>query len=252
MPFLESTAVLIPALNEEGCVGETIRRWHNLGAGMVRVIDNGSVDATATAARAHGAEVVTEPRRGYGAAAARGLEGLPRNMECVLFSSADGSDRLDKMELASWQAHVDAGFDLIVGDRVSPAASREQLKAVQSFGNRLCCHLIALGWGVRFNDMGSLRLIRRAALERLSLRDRSFGWNVEMQVRAIEHGLNIVELPVRYHARAVGESKISGSFWGTVRAGRSILLMITTLWLTRNGARALSSELRPRLHQNPP
>ena len=235
--FLARTLVLIPALNEAGCVAATIENWRQLGARRVRVVDNGSTDDTAGIARQAGAEVVSETKRGYGAAAWRGLQGLPAEVEWILFSSADGSDRLTTDDIEQWQRQVDAGFDLLIGDRVTPAQSREHLKAVQGFGNALCCVLIELGWGRRFNDMGSLRLIRRTAIEQLALRDRSFGWNVEMQVRAIEHGFRIVELPVTYHPRAAGESKISGSFLGTIRAGHSILLMMMKLRLTKRKAR---------------
>jgi glycosyltransferase involved in cell wall biosynthesis len=232
-PFLDRTIVLIPALNEAPCIGPTVRAWRETGAARVRVVDNGSTDETVSMAREAGAEVVSEPRRGYGAAAWRGLQQLPDAVDWILFSSADGSDRLSEMELSEWQKAVDDGFDLIIGDRVSPAKSREHLKSVQSFGNSLCCWLIAAGWHRRFADMGSLRLVRRIAIERLQLQDRKFGWNVEMQVRAIEHGMRIAELPVGYHPRSAGRSKISGSFWGTIRAGVSIISMMTKLWLTR-------------------
>lgn len=233
MSFLQTTLVIIPALNEAACLAATVQSWRDLGAGWVRVVDNGSTDETAAVARAAGADVVMEPKRGYGAAAWRGLQGLPAEIEWILFSSADGSDQLSPKELNEWQRAVDSRMELIIGDRVSSAASREQLKLVQSFGNRLCCGLIALGWGRRFADMGSLRLIRRAVLERLALQDRGFGWNVEMQVRAIEHGVRIVEMPVAYHPRRAGRSKISGSFLGSFRAGRGILGMVFKLWRTR-------------------
>lgn len=232
--FLDRTLVLIPALNETECVAQTVASWKQFSARLVRVVDNGSTDNTAAIARRAGAEVVTEPRRGYGAAAWRGLQEVPAPIEWILFSSADGSDRLSPEELGHWQRHADQGSDLILGDRCSPTASRQHLKVIQNFGNRLCCLLIALGWGRRFNDMGSLRLIRRAALERLNLRDRGFGWNVEMQVRALERGLRVVELPVGYFPRLAGESKISGHLRGSIRAGWDILQMMATLWWTKD------------------
>lgn len=236
MPFNERTVVIIPALNEAACVRETVLEWRKAGFAEVLVVDNGSSDDTVAESRAAGAMVVSEPRRGYGAAAWRGLQHVPESLEWVLFSSADGSDRLTPEDIARWQAMTDSGHDLIIGDRVSSAASRGHLKTVQSFGNRLCCVLIALGWRRRFNDMGSLRLVRLSALRTMDLQDRGFGWNVEMQVRAIERGFRIIELPVDYHPRRAGESKISGSFMGTLRAGRGILLMVAKLWLTRRRA----------------
>lgn len=231
--FVVRTCVVIPALNEEECIADTVRRWRALGAARVRVVDNGSTDATAAVARAAGAEVLAEARRGYGAAAWRGLQEWPGDCEWVLFSSADGSDQLAAKELGAWQTAVEQGADLIVGERVSLPDSRAELKWIQRLGNRVTCDALALGWGRRFRDMGSLRLARRDALVALGLADRAFGWNVEMQVRAIEAGWRIVELPVRYHPRAAGESKISGSWSGTLRAGRGIVRMLAVLWLLR-------------------
>ena len=234
--------VLIPALNEEQCVAETLLYWKQLGVRVVRVVDNGSTDATAKAAQGAGADVVGERRCGYGAAAWRGLQGVPSGVEWVLFSSADGSDRLAPREVEEWQQIVEAGFQTILGDRFAPLTSRQHLKTVQSFGNRLCCSLIAVGWGRRFNDMGSLRLVQVAALRGLNLRDRGFAWNVEMQVRGIEHGLRIVELPVGYYPRRAGESKISGNLRGTIRASYGILRMIAKLWWTKISASGVHSK----------
>jgi len=169
--------------------------------------------------------------RGYGAAAWRGLQEWPEDCEWVLFSSADGSDRLSREEADVWRCTVDAGVEIILGDRVSLPDSSRHLKPIQRFGNRLCCSIIAAHWGRRFRDMASLRLVRHHALMQLQLADRGFGWNVEMQVRALEYGWRMVELPVGHHPRLSGESKISGSWCGTVRAGRGILRTLLQLWL---------------------
>jgi hypothetical protein len=128
---------------------------------------------------------------------------------------------------------VDSNADLILGDRTRLPAARAHLKLTQRLGNWLCCMAIARGWGRRFRDMSSLRLVRRTAFERMQLRDRGFGWNVEMQVRALELGLSIVELPVSYFPRRAGDSKISGNLMGSVRAGRGILTMLAWLWRLR-------------------
>ena len=243
-PFLRQTLVLTPALNEAACLAQTVRQWVELGVARVRVVDNGSWDDTALIAAEAGAEVLAEPQRGYGAAAWRGLQNWPTDCEWVLFSSADGSDRLSEDEAAAWQRAVDSGADLVLGDRTALPSARSQLKFAQRFGNWLCCALIACGWQRRFRDMASLRLVHHSALERMQLRDRSFGWNVEMQVRAIELGLRIVELPVNYFPRRAGQSKISGSLLGTFRAGRAILSMIAHLWrLRRESHRRRAQEL---------
>lgn len=228
--FPPITAVIIPALNEAECVAATVAQWRALGMSHVRVVDNGSADQTAARAHAAGASVLSESVRGYGAAAWRGLQDLPSETEFVLFSSADGSDRLTTKDLSAWQHALDEGADLVIGDRFSSHSSRQHLKLAQNFGNRLCCRLIALGWGTRFNDMGSLRLIRRRAIEHLGLQDCGFGWNVEMQVRAIECGMKIIELPVNYLPRAAGTSKISGNMLGTCKAAWGILSMMGRLW----------------------
>lgn len=231
--FLRSTVVVIPALNEAPCVAATVHGWRERGAALVRVVDNGSTDDTAARAGCAGAEVLSEPRRGYGAAAWTGTTGLPAGIEWILFSSADGSDRLDEEAAAAFQAAIDRGADLVLGERTTRRGSRRRLTPTQRFGNALACRLIAVAWGRRFRDMASLRVIRRGAFERLALRDRGFGWNVEMQVRALEHGLRIGEVAVEFHPRRAGESKISGSVRGVVRAGWGILVTIAKLRFAR-------------------
>lgn len=234
-PFLRETVVVIPALNEAAGVAATVERWLRLGVATVRVVDNGSTDATRPVAQRAGAEVLSEPRRGYGAAAWRGLQHWPTGMRWVLFSSADGSDRLLPEETLAWQRVVDGGALLVLGDRVTPCASRVHLKLAQRFGNWTTCQMIRLGWGRRFQDVGSLRLVHQASLRQLGLADRAFGWNVEMQIRAVERGWQIAELPVCYFPRSAGESKISGSLAGTIRAGYGIIRMLVWLcWLRRS------------------
>ena len=233
VPFLACTLVIIPALNEAACIAATVRYWIERGAACVRVADNGSTDETARLAAGAGAEVIGESHRGYGAACWTGLQNFPERLEWILFSSADGSDQLSPEESVAWQSAVDAGTVLIMGDRFSAPESRRHLKPVQRFGNRLCCALILLGWRAHFRDMASLRLLRKTAFDAMALEDRGFGWNIEMQVRAVELGLRWVELPVAYHSRAAGQSKISGSFRGTLRAARGMMMMTASLWLRK-------------------
>ena len=235
--FLARAAVVVPALNEAPCVAATVRYWRARGAALVRVVDNGSTDGTAMRALVAGAAVVRESRRGYGAAAWAGTLALPPRIEWIVFSSSDGSDRLDAAEAEGFQRAIDGGADLVLGERVTLSASRRQLTPTQRFGNALCCALLALGWGRRFRDMASLRAIRRSAFERLDLADRGFGWNVEMQVRAVERSLRIAEVPVQFFPRAAGESKISGNLRGIVGAGWGILAMVGKLYVGRAGIR---------------
>jgi glycosyltransferase involved in cell wall biosynthesis len=230
--FAKTCLVLIPALNERECVTQTVRQWLEAGFAAVRVIDNGSTDDTAALGREEGADVVSEPTRGYGAAAWRGLQDLPPGTQWVLFSSADGSDALDPEECRRWEA-VAREADLILGDRSGSAESRAAMNASQRICTSIFRVVARAGWGRSFGDVGSLRAMRVAALLGLRLTDRGFGWNVEMQVRAIEAGLRIVEIPVRFRPRRAGESKISGNLTGTLRAAWGILAMMFLLWRTR-------------------
>ena len=234
--------MLIPALNEETSIAPVIRHWLALGFARVRVVDNGSTDGTAEAARAAGAEVVAEPGRGYGQACWTGLREWPEELEWILFSSADGSDWLEADELPRWQAAIDSGTRIVLGDRTALEASRRELKPVQRFGNSLSSVLIRLGWGVRHRDMSSLRLVRRSDYDTMGLADRGFGWNVEMHVRAAELGLRIAEVPVLYRPRAAGVSKISGNLKGSCHAGAIILGTLWKLLWSRSHRLGLSQD----------
>ena len=232
-PLPSRCAVLIPALNEAECVAETVRVWRELGFALVRVIDNGSTDTTADVARSAGADVVTEPCRGYGAAAWRGLQDLPPGIEWVLYSSADGSDAMEAHELEDWNRSALLGAEFILGDRCSDARSLDSLNPSQRWCTWIFCHVVRWAWDHQFKDVGSLRAVRVSAWPRLNLQDRAFGWNVEMQIRAIECGLRMVELPVRFRPRRAGDSKISGNWRGTLRAAWGILKLLAQLWWTR-------------------
>jgi hypothetical protein len=159
-------------------------------------------------------------------------------IEWIIFSSADGSDQLNSAEAAAFQAALDNGADLVVGERVSSPESRRNLQPVQLFGNDLACAWLALGWGRRFLDLGSLRVIHQSAFERLRLRYRGFGWNIEMQARAIEEGLRIAEVPVQHHPRQGGQPKISGHPLGVVKAGWAILWTIARLYATKRSRKS--------------
>jgi len=223
----DSCLVVIPALNEEVTIADVIRNLQRQGFSRIRVIDNGSSDGTAQRARAAGAEVLSEPQCGYGQACRRGLENIPRGVAWILFCDADGSDELDDVNLMIAAAE-DA--DLVLGNRFATKSGRKAMTSVQRFGNQLVSRLIERGWGFRFADFGPLRLIRRCALEIIDMRDRGFGWNVVMQIRALEAGLKISEVPVRYRRRQGGRSKISGNIVGAICAGFGILQAVARLY----------------------
>jgi hypothetical protein len=224
--LLETVQVIIPAYNEEDTIAGVVADLRGRGLTRIRVMDNASTDATAQRARAAGAEVVPEPRRGYGQACFTGYQDLPPEVQWVLFCDADGSDDLDDLD-AFWEAS--AGHDLVLANRRAKPENRAGMTPVQDFGNGLATTLLAWIYGARFHDLGPLRLIRRDALARIEMRDRGFGWTVEMQGRAVEEALRWVEIPVTYRKRRGGVSKISGTVLGSAMAGTIILTTLASL-----------------------
>ena len=228
-----SVAVIIPALDEEEPLGAVLAALPRAGGPdgpgfrvrEVVVADNGSRDRTAAVARAAGATVVTEPRRGYGSACLAGLAHLRRDPhDIVAFLDADHSD--DPGQLAEILAPILAdGAELVIGSRTLGVREPGSLTLVQRFGNRLAATLLRLLFGQRATDLGPFRAIRWRTLESLGMRDRDFGWTVEMQARAARAGLRVVEVPVRYRRR-IGRSKISGTVRGMMGAGWKILFTL--------------------------
>jgi glycosyltransferase involved in cell wall biosynthesis len=196
------------------------------------VVDNGSRDRTAAVARAAGATVIAEPRRGYGAACLAGLAHLRRDPpDIVAFLDADHSD--DPRQLSEILAPVLAGrAELVIGSRTLGEHEPGSLTALQQFGNRVASALLRLLFGLGATDLGPFRAIRWGALESLGMRDRDFGWTVEMQARAARAGLRVVEVPVRYRRRT-GRSKISGTVRGVMGAGWKVLFTLVRVRLGR-------------------
>lgn len=222
-------ALIIPALNEAESVGQVIAAVPSGLLAQIIVVDNGSQDATAAVARAAGAQVVVEPRRGYGQACQTGIAQLHPQTVAVVFMDADLSD--DPADLPRLvRCFEEGGWDLVIGSRVLGNPEPGSLTPLQRFGNWLTTRLIRWIWGVSFTDLGPLRMVRRSALERLSLRDRDFGWNVEMQAKAVHLGLKVTEIPVAYRPRRYGRSKISGTLLGSFRAGAKILWTVYRCW----------------------
>ncbi len=223
--------VVIPALNEEAALARVLadlpRAGDVLPGGAVlrRVVvaDNGSTDRTADVARAHGAEVVHEPRRGYGAACLAALAHLAASPpDVAAFVDADHSD--DPRELPFVVAPVTEGrADLCVGSRTLGAFEPGAFTSAQAFGNRLAPALLRLLYGARVTDLGPFRAIRWGALTSLDMRDRDYGWTVEMQAKAFRAGLRYAEVPVSYRRRRLGRSKVSGTLRGVWGAGTKIL-----------------------------
>ena len=217
---LRVTAI-IPALNEEQAIAAVVAAIDRTIVDEVIVADNGSVDRTSEVAAAEGATVVLEPRRGYGSACLAALR-IAGDADLLVFLDGDGSD--DPREIPVLLARLlDDDADLLIGSRVLGDPEPGALTAVQRFGNTLTCTLVRWFWGVRFTDLGPFRVIRAPALRRLAMADPDFGWTIEMQVKAAQRGLRSIEAPVRCRVRQAGQSKVSGTVLGSVRAGHRIL-----------------------------
>ena len=224
-------SAIVPARNEAACIAAVVRGLLALrsvhGVALlaeVVVADNGSSDGTAQIALDAGARVIDVPQPGYGQAcweAARCCVG-----EVLLFVDGDGA--ADPQDAAALLNAIAAGADLVVGIRHHP--DRGAMSPPQRVGNALACGLMRCLWRMPVADLGPYRAIRREAFDALDMRDRSFGWTVEMQVRAHALGLRVSQLPVHWHARSGGQSKISGTLRGVVGAGIGILAMIARLW----------------------
>ena len=227
---MNNILTLIPVRNEETTIERVIISLQSYGLKHIRVVDNGSSDRSALKAQKAGAEVLFEPIAGYGRACYRGLQDIPPPIDWILFCDGDGSDDLSC--LPEFFSLCDR-YDLIIGDRRSTEQDKAAMTPVQNFGNGLASRLIGLGWGHWYKDLGPLRLIRRSALAKIQMQDRGMGWTVEMQVRAIEEQLRIIEIPVTYHPRQGGKSKISGTINGSIQAGTVILTTIGKLYLRR-------------------
>lgn len=223
--------LIIPALDEEPAIGLTLDRTPRNLYRQIIVADNGSRDRTADVARERGANVVREPERGYGAACLRAIASLPAGIEAVVFMDADSSD--DPTEAALLLEPIYNGrADLVLGSRTLGNAEKGSLQPHQILGNRIATGLIRLLYGHRFTDLGPFRAIRADALRRLGMRDRNYGWTIEMQIRALQHKLRILEVPVSYRRR-VGISKVSGNLRASLMAGVKIIWTVFRLALSR-------------------
>ena len=214
----EKVAIVIPALNEEAALQQLLAEIPPDSAQWIVVVDNGSTDGTAAVARAAGAVVASEPARGYGRACLKGLktaEGL--GAEVVVFMDGDGSD--DPADLPMMLAPVsEKRADFVIGSRVGAQSERGAIPPQARLGNWLVSRMIRLLYGVRLSDIGSFRVIRCAALETLHMHEMTFGWPVEMLVKAARSRYAIVELPIHYRHRSHGRSKVAGTLVGSVKA----------------------------------
>jgi len=213
--------LIIPAFNEERSIGQVVASVPRGEVSEIIVVDNGSTDRTAEVAREAGATVLAEPRRGYGHACLRGIaHAAARRPEIIAFLDGDYSDYPE--DLPRLLAPIEEeGYDLVIGSRMKGEREPGAMLPQALVGNLIATFLIRLFWGYSFTDLGPFRAVRSAALERMRMSDPTYGWTVEMQIKAARLGLRCTEVPVRYRKR-IGDSKVTGTLAGTVKASLKI------------------------------
>ena len=224
-------AVVIPTLNEEDAIGGVLAAIPRGIADRIIVADSGSTDRTVERARATGADIVSETRRGYGRACHAGAAAAA-DCNIIVFLDGDGSDCPELMPLLI--APVARGeYDFVIGSRARGEREHGSMSAHQLIAGYAFGSATRLLYGVGYTDMGPFRAIRRDALLRLGMRETTYGWNLEMQMRAARAGLRILEIPVPHRRRAGGVSKVSGSLRGTIKASWRIALTFARIALER-------------------
>ncbi|MBV8694166.1 MAG: glycosyltransferase family 2 protein [Chloroflexi bacterium] len=231
MGTADKVALVIPALNEEAALPHLLTEIPSNRVQWVIVVDNGSTDATAAVAKEAGAIVASEPIRGYGRACLKGLRTAAElDADIVVYMDGDGSDDpadLDMMLTAVCEGRA----DLVIGSRVSTRSERSAIPVQAQLGNWLVSRMIHVLYGIALHDIGSFRVIRCSALEALHMCEMTFGWPVEMLVKAARAGYRIVELPIHYRRRSHGHSKVAGTIIGSAKA--AYCMLSTTLRYAR-------------------
>ncbi|HEV2966109.1 MAG TPA: glycosyltransferase family 2 protein [Chthoniobacterales bacterium] len=220
---MSAVSVVIPALNEEEPIADVVREClvTKIPSEII-VVDNGSTDATAERAREAGAHMISEPRPGYGRACAAGVRAVSSGCEIIVFLDGDGSDCPEfTPQLVN---PIAAGqFDFVIGSRTRGQREPGSMNVQQIFAGKFAGWLMSILYDVRYTDMCPFRAIRRDALEKLSMKEETYGWNLEMQMKAARAGLRILEVPVNHRRRSGGVSKVSGTIRGTFVAGARII-----------------------------
>ena len=236
--MIPPVSVIIPCLNEEEPIADVVREC--LATGIpheVLVVDNGSTDRTAERAAAAGARVVSQPERGYGRACAAGVAAADPACEILLFLDGDGSDVPALMDRIIAPV-ADGTQDFVIGSRTRGEREPGSMNAQQIFAGHLAGGLMRALYGVKYTDMCPFRAIRRDTLARLGMEEMTYGWNLEMQMKAARDKLRVLEIPVAYRCRTGGVSKVSGTLRGTFVAGWKI---VTTFFRIARGAKARAS-----------
>ncbi|MFN2491575.1 MAG: glycosyltransferase family 2 protein [Pyrinomonadaceae bacterium] len=228
-PFV---SVVIAALNEEEAIAKVVAAVPRDIASEIIVVDNGSTDRTATVAEGVGARVISEPQRGYGRAFCAGLKAISPGCEIVVFLDGDGSDYPEMMNRLV-KPIAEGMQDFVIGSRTRGRREAGSMSWHQVFAGYMVGFFLRLLYGIRSTDMGPFRAIRRDALERLGMREETYGWPLEMQMRAGRARLRTLEVPVDYRRRAGGHSKIAGTVRGSILAATRILITFARIAMER-------------------
>ena len=230
---MSQVSVIIPALNEAESIGQVVRSmpWDRIAECVV--VDNGSTDATGAVAREAGARVITSAR-GYGAACRAGSRAAAASSTILVYLDGDGSDAIEELPRLLDPILRDE-VDFTIGSRIRGNREPGSMLASQVFAAHLVGLLLRLFQGVRYTDMGAFRAIRRSSFAVLDMQELTYGWNLEMQIKAAQHGLRILEVPVSYRKRVGGESKVAGNFAASLRAAVRILEVLFRVGLRRPG-----------------
>jgi len=218
-------SVIIPAYNEEKSIGKVVNDIPRDLVKNIIVVNNNSTDNTVEVAQNAGAIVLDETRKGYGWACLKGIEKSKQlDTDIVVFLDGDYSDYPEEI-IDVVKPIIEEGNDMVIGSRVLGKREKGSLTPQQVFGNWLATRLIRIFYGARFSDLGPFRAINADSLEKLKMSDKTYGWTIEMQIKAAKHKMKFCEVPVNYRKR-IGVSKVSGTVKGTILAGIKIIFAV--------------------------
>ena len=224
-------AVIIPALNEEKALPFVIGDIPKNIVDEIIVVDNGSADRTFSVAQENSATALREERRGYGYACLKGIEYAGgRTPDIVVFLDGDHSDYPEDL-VSLIKPIIEEGYDMVLGSRVMGIREKGAMTPQSFYGNKFGTFLIKILFGFLYTDFGPFRAVKFDKLIDLNMQDKTYGWTVEMQLKAVRKGYKIKEVPVRYRVR-IGKSKVSGTLKGTIMASYKILMTIFKYWVS--------------------